>query len=139
MRRNIIPDVVNGQVITALPRTATVREAAVLMRDRSISAVLVTAGDELEGIFTVRDLSRRVVAADLGLDTKLGDVMTANPQTITPDEIPLRGLRAMHDGGFRHLPVVVDGKIAGVVSRRDFFREEEDLLEQETALWEHMR
>jgi CBS domain-containing protein len=139
MRRNIIPDVVNGQAIAALPKTATVREAAVLMRERSISAVLVTDGEKLEGIFTVRDVARRVVAADLALDTELGKVMTANPQTVTPEEIPLRGLRLMHDGGFRHLPVVAGGKIAGVVSRRDFFREDENLLDQETALWEHMR
>ena len=139
MRRNIIPDVVNGQLIAKLPRTATVRDAAVLMCDRSISAVLITDGEKLEGIFTVRDVARRVVAADLPLDTTLAEVMTANPQTVTPEELPLRGLRLMHEGGFRHLPVIADGKIAGVVSRRDFFREDENLLDQETALWEHLR
>jgi predicted transcriptional regulator len=45
----------------------------------------------------------------------------------------------MHDGGFRHLPVVDGGQVVGVVSRRDFFREDEELLDQEISLWEHMR
>jgi CBS domain-containing protein len=139
MRRHIISDVVTDQDIAALPKTATVRDAARLMCERSISAMLVMDGDVLEGIFTVRDIARRVVAADLSLDTMLGDVMTADPETITPEEIPIRGLRRMHEGGFRHLPVVAGGRVVGVVSRRDFFREEEELLDQETALWEHMR
>ena len=139
MRRHIVPDVVNGQVIAALTKVATVRDAAHLMRERSISAVLVMDGDVLEGIFTVRDVTRRVVAADLSLDTMLADVMTANPETITPAEIPLRGLRRMHDGGFRHLPVVEGTRVLGIVSRRDFFREDEELLDQETSLWEHIR
>lgn len=139
MRRHIIPDVVKGQDIAALPKEASVREAARMMRERSISAVLVMDGDVLEGIFTVRDVARRVVAADLSLDTPLGEVMTPGPESITPAEIPLRGLRRMHEGGYRHLPVVEDGKVLGVVSRRDFFREDEELLDQETSLWEHMR
>ncbi|MFT4583376.1 MAG: CBS domain-containing protein [Gammaproteobacteria bacterium] len=138
MRRHIIPDVVNNQVITALPKTATVSEAARLMRKREINAVLVMDGDKLEGIFTVRDVTRRVIGDDLNLDTKLAEVMTANPETIAAEELPLRGLRQMHDGGFRHLPVVDNGKVVGVVSRRDFFREDEELLEQETSLWEQM-
>ncbi|MDP6184372.1 MAG: CBS domain-containing protein [Gammaproteobacteria bacterium] len=139
MRRHIVPDVVNDQEIAALSKSATVRDAARLMRERSISAVLVMEGDALEGIFTVRDVARRIVAADLSLDTMLGDVMTPNPETITSAEIPLRGLRRMHDGGFRHLPVVDGTRVVGVVSRRDFFREDEEMLGQETSLWEHLR
>ena len=60
--------------------------------------------------------------------------MTSDPETISAEEIPLRGLRQMQEGGFRHLPVVADGKVVGVVSRRDFFSEDAKLLEQETEL-----
>ena len=60
MRRHIVPDVVNDQEIAALSKSATVRDAARLMRERSISAVLVMEGDALEGIFTVRDVARRI-------------------------------------------------------------------------------
>ncbi len=139
MRRHIIPDVVNDQIITALPKTATVTDAARLMSERKVSAVLIMEGGALEGIFTVRDVTRRVVGDGLSLDTKLADVMTPNPETVACEEIPLRGLRQMHDGGFRHLPVVDGGQVVGVVSRRDFFREDEELLDQEISLWEHMR
>jgi len=139
MRRHIIPDVVNDQIITALSKTATVTDAARLMSERKVSAVLIIEGGVLEGIFTVRDVTRRVVGDGLSLDTKLADVMTPNPETVACEEIPLRGLRQMHDGGFRHLPVVDGGQVVGVVSRRDFFREDEELLDQEISLWEHMR
>jgi len=139
MRKRIIPDVVNNQIITALPKTATVAHATKLMNEREVSSVLIMEDETLEGIFTVRDVARRVVGQDLGLDTKLADVMTPNPEAIAADEIPLRGLHRMHDGGFRHLPVVDNGKVVGVVSRRDFFAEDEALLDQEIALWEHMR
>ena len=45
----------------------------------------------------------------------------------------------MHDGGYRHLPVTENDAVVGIVSRRDFFQEDERLLEDETALWEHLR
>ncbi len=130
MTRQIVPDIVNGQELVALKKTATVLDAARLMSTHSINSVLIMDGDVLEGIFTARDLARRVIAADLSLDTLLGDAMTADPETIGPTETPIAGLRRMYEGGFRHLPVVADGKVLGVVSRRDLFRDEEALINQ---------
>ena len=138
MKRHIFPDVVNNQEICSLPKTATVTEAARLMNDRGISSILVMENERLEGIFTVRDVAKRVVAEGLSLDTPIGDVMTPDPETIDAQEIAQRGLHLMHDGGFRHLPVMKDGKVVGVVSRRNFISEEEKLLEREIYLWEHM-
>ena len=80
-----------------------------------------------------------MVGQDRGLDTPLADVMTVDPETVDAFEIPLRALRAMHDGGYRHLPVTENDAVVGIVSRRDFFQEDERLLEDETALWEHLR
>jgi CBS domain-containing protein len=140
MRRKIVPEVVSDQTLAGLPAEATVAEAVRLMADRGVSSVVVTEHKQLQGIFTVRDVTRRVVAE--GLDPKttpLARVMTANPETIAPDELPIRALRCMQDGGFRHLPIVDKGEVVGVVSRRDFFREENALLDQETHLWEHLR
>jgi CBS domain-containing protein len=130
LRRQIIPEVVHDQELAALKKTATVLDAARLMSKRSINSILVMDGDVLEGIFTARDLVRRVIAADLSLDTLLGDAMTADPETIGPTETPIGGLRRMFEGGFRHLPVVADGKVLGVISRRDLFREEKELIDQ---------
>lgn len=138
MRRHVIPDVVQGQQLATMPRTATVAEAARCMNEREISSVLVVEDGNLLGIFTVRDVARRVVGRELGLDTPLAEVMTWDPETVEASEVPLRALRTMHDGGFRHLPVTENGEVVGILSRRDFFREDESLLEQEQALWEHL-
>lgn len=139
MRRHVIPDVVQGQKLATVRKTATVAEAARCMDEHGVSSVLVVENGRLLGIFTVRDVARRVIGRDLGLDTRLEDVMTIDPETIDAFEIPLRALRAMHDGGYRHLPVTENDEVVGIVSRRDFFEEEERLLEQETALWEQLR
>lgn len=111
------------------------------MREHRAGSVLVTDDHgHLAGIFTGRDAVCRVVAAAKGAaETKLGDVMTAKPETMAPDKTAVDALRLMWDGGFRHIPVVKDGKILGVVSRGDFKGAEHDRLDEERDLWEHMR
>ena len=64
--------------------------------------------------------------------------MTGKPDSVTPAATALEALRMMADGGYRHLPVVEQGRVIGVVSRRDFFGAEKAQLDQETALWERM-
>jgi CBS domain-containing protein len=125
----------------ALPPDATVKEACQLMHQRRVGSVLVVdeAGG-LVGIFTGRDAVCRVVAADRSAaKTKLADVMTANPDTMPPDSTAIDALRLMWDGGYRHLPVLKNGKIAGIVSRGDFKGIERERLEEERELWESMR
>ncbi|MSP47782.1 MAG: CBS domain-containing protein [Alphaproteobacteria bacterium] len=121
MFRRLIPDVVRDQDILALPPEASVREAARRMADRRIGATLVTEAGTLVGIFTERDVMTRVVAAGLDPDTtRIRQVMTANPATVAPDQRALDALKVMHEGGFRHLPVVENGRAVGIVSLRDF-------------------
>ena len=103
-----------------VPGSMTVREAAKLMKSKRYGAVLVTEGDELLGIFTERDAIFRVIA--VGLDpetTPLADVMTKEPKTIAPDKTFGHAMLMMHEGGFRHVPVVEDGKLVGMVSSRN--------------------
>jgi CBS domain-containing protein len=103
-----------------VPGSMTVREAAKLMKSKRYGAVLVTEGDELLGIFTERDAIFRVIA--VGLDpetTPLVDVMTKEPKTIAPDKTFGHAMLMMHEGGFRHVPVVEDGKLVGMVSSRN--------------------
>ena len=103
-----------------VPGSMTVREAAKLMKSKRYGAVLVTEGDDLLGIFTERDAIFRVIA--IGLDpetTPLVDVMTKEPKTITPDKTFGHAMLMMHEGGFRHVPVVEDGKLVGMVSSRN--------------------
>lgn len=141
MLRKLVPDVVRDQRLAMLPSSATVREAAFVMRERHVGSILVVAADgRLCGIFTERDLLCRVVAECLDPDTtKLRAAMTAHPQTVAPNATAIEALRRMHDGGFRHLPIVRDGRPVGIVSRRDFFGIEKARIDDETRMWERIR
>ncbi|HYT98385.1 MAG TPA: CBS domain-containing protein [Casimicrobiaceae bacterium] len=115
-----IRSIVAGQTPISAAKTTTVVDAARLMKQQNIGALLVLDSSRLIGIFTERDALFRVLAA--GRDpnaTQLGDVMTAQPQTIGPDEPFLHALRIMHEGKFRHMPVVEFGRPLGMVSVRD--------------------
>jgi CBS domain-containing protein len=139
MAKRIIPDIIHDQNIAKLPCEATVRDAARLIKDRGIGAVLVVAGDRLEGIVTKRDLIDRVVAPGLDADQVLvSQVMTAEPDTIAPDATAMDALHTMYFGGYRHLPVVDKGRIVGLVSRHDIFGEDKARLDEEKHLAEIM-
>jgi CBS domain-containing protein len=106
------------KLVTAAPGMS-VAEAARLMRKGRVGAVLVVEAGRLVGIFTERDALFRVVAP--GLDpasTALREVMTPDPTTVAPDETFGYALLLMHENGFRHAPVVEDGRPVGMVSAR---------------------
>jgi len=106
------------KLLKAAPETL-VSKAAKLMAAKNVGAVLVVEANCLVGIVSERDIAFRVVA--LGLDpqaTRLADVMTRAPHTVDPDKPFGYALLVMQENGFRHLPVVQDGKILGIVSSR---------------------
>ncbi len=110
-------DIVRNQDPVALPADATVRDACRHMRDHRAGAVLVTEGDrQLVGIFTGREAVHRVLAEGRSIDTTLAEVMTHDPDGITPGKKAIDALRLMEDGRYRHLPIVEDAK-----GRRDCF------------------
>ena len=124
-QRRLVRDVVSDQTLVALTGADHVRDAARLMKHRRVGSVLVMNKDVLEGIFTERDMVYRVVADGLDPDmTPLSKVMTANPDTIDACASALDALKAMNERGYRHLPVMDEGRIVGVVSTRDFYGEE---------------
>ncbi len=122
MQRRIVPDLVSNQTLASLPPSATVRDAARVMTERHIGAVLVAVDGRLQGIFTERDVLARVVAAGLDPDdTALGGVMTPNPDTVAPTDTALDALRRMSERGYRHLPVLDGDQMVGIVSIRDLY------------------
>lgn len=131
MTRTIVPDVVTGdRELVALLPTDRVRDAARLMKHRRVGAVLIVDNGNLVGIFTERDVVYRIVADGLDPDlTTLDQVMTENPDTIDAGADTMSALKMMQDNGYRHLPVLTDGKLVDIVSRRDFFGEERDVLD----------
>jgi CBS domain-containing protein len=104
-----------------------------------VGAVLVMHEHRLAGIFTERDALFRVIAE--GRDpaaTRLEDVMTANPRTIAPDRPFGHALHMMHEGGFRHVPVVDGDAPLGVVSARDALGPELEAFVTELYKREHI-
>jgi CBS domain-containing protein len=136
-----LSDVILEQRPLVMNERATVRDACTAMRDAGAGSVLVTDDvGRLAGIFTGRDAVCRVLAEGRpAATTALADVMTRNPMTLKPEETAIDALRLMWDGGFRHVPLVRDGKVLGVVSRGDFKGLEYGRHEDERDLWEHMR
>ena len=139
MRR--LSDIVFKQDPLILHGMESVKEACRAMHARRTGSVIVTdPNGALVGIFTGRDAVGRVVAAGKSPEeTPLAKVMTGNPRTMSPKSTAIEALRLMWDGGFRHVPVVESGQVVGVVSRGDFTGDEQDRLDEERALWEHMR
>lgn len=136
-----ISSLIPGQRILTVPKGTTVREAAQRMRDLKVGAAMVVAKEKLIGIFTERDALFRVIAE--GRDpatTPVGSVMTRNPQTISADRPFGHALHLMYEGGFRHVPVVEDGRPIGMVSARDALGPEleefESDLERKTRIGE---
>ena len=106
------------KLVVAAPH-ASVGQAARLMKEGKVGAVLVFEEDLLVGIFTERDALFRVIARGLDPEsTVLRDVMTRDPTTVAPDETFGYALLLMHENGFRHAPVVENGRPVGVVSAR---------------------
>ena len=104
----------------SVPHTATVREAIRLMLDRDIGAVLVERDGRTVGIFTERDVLRRVAARDLDQSRPVADVMTPDPETLGPDDGIAFALNRMIVGGFRHVPIMgADGRAVAVISQRE--------------------
>jgi CBS domain-containing protein len=133
-------EIVRNQVPLCLPPTTSVREACEKMHARRIGAVLVTDDQQrLLGIFTGRDAVRVLAQGKNAATTVLKNVMTKSPATMPRQCTAIEALRLMRDGGFRHVPVVEDDIVIGIVSRGDFRGLEQDRLDEETGLWEHMR
>ena len=133
IQKKIIPDIVQRLNIASVKLDDTIFECANIMADAHISALVVVDDDRiLIGIITERDLTQRIVAAGLdGKGTKVGDIMTATPDILAPNDLATDALELMQTRGYRHLPVVEDGKCVSMVSIRDLYTSAKEALEQD--------
>ncbi len=112
-----------GSRYAAVRPDDTVLSALSLMAEQDIGSVLVTEGERMLGIFTERDYARKVVLKGLvSRDTRVGDLMTPNPCTVSPSSTVDEVMRTMTENHFRHLPVVEQGRIAGIVTIGDMVK-----------------
>jgi CBS domain-containing protein len=116
-----VRDVMTQVVLTADTGT-TIAEAASLIAQRRVGSALVVDGQRLLGIFTERDIVKALSQDASATHQAIGHWMTRNPQTISSDATVDEALRRMLDGGFRHLPVVDDERMVGMISMRDLSR-----------------
>lgn len=100
----------------------TIKEAAALMQARRISCLCIVGKTKLIGIATTRDLSGKALARGLPHNTAIGEIMTANPRTLPPTAIGSDVLHLMMEHKLGHLPIVLAGKLVGIVTQTDLTR-----------------
>lgn len=109
--------------VTASPETSVARSLE-LMRDEKIGCLLITENEKLLGIFTERDIIRRIVGKNLSHDdVDVGDYMTDDPDTLTMDSPLAFALNYMLVGGYRHVPIVNDdNSVVACLSIKDIVK-----------------
>jgi CBS domain-containing protein len=130
-----IREILRGRQVLSANTQDSVLTAARYMVEHNIGAVPVLKDGQLEGIFSERDIMKRVlVEARDPANTKVADVMTRNPLVVTPDEKIEHCLVLMKQHGFRHLPVCNGRKLEGFLSLRDLLLHECDAKDGEVRL-----
>ncbi|WP_368183718.1 CBS domain-containing protein [Aestuariibius sp. HNIBRBA575] len=120
----IVQQILKGKDTTGvlyLKPDAAVSEAAKVMSDKRIGTMVVsTNGKTADGILSERDIVREIGKRGVGcIDDKVSDLMTPNPITCTPNESADRVLEIMTEGRFRHLPVMENDEMIGLISIGD--------------------
>ena len=109
-----------GNEIISITPDASVFDAIKLMADRAVGSLLVMEGDELKGIVTERDYARKVIVKGRASDsTAVGEIMTADVFTATTDQTVNQCMTLMSERRIRHLPVVGDDGVIGLISIGD--------------------
>ena len=113
--------VMSAPVIQVAP-DATVAQALRTMIDRDIGSVVVAEGESAVGVFTERDLTRRILDDSSLLDRKVHEVMSSPVTIVGPDDEVVFVFRLMNEKGIRRLPVVQDDRLVGIVTERDLLQ-----------------
>lgn len=109
-----------GSDIISIAGDASVLDAIKLMADKAIGSLLVMDGDELKGIVTERDYARKVIVKGRSSEsTQVDEIMTADVVTARTDQTVAQCMSVMSERRIRHLPVVDEGKVAGMISIGD--------------------
>jgi CBS domain-containing protein len=127
----------SAEVIT-IPPDASVRDLLALLADRNIGAVVVsTDGESVDGIVSERDVVRRLHEDETVLDGAVSSIMTSDVETTEP-HTPVDDLRlVMTERRIRHVPVVTDGRLTGIISIGDVVKSSLDQLQFERDQLDH--
>lgn len=130
----------SGTGVQSVPATTKVAEVARLLADQRIGTVVVSEdGKTADGILSERDIVRELAKSGGGcLDRNVGDYMTRKLVTCTPHSSAEEVLRLMTDGRFRHMPVIENGEMVGLVSLGDVVKAQLSQLAMEKDALEGM-
>ena len=136
-----INDVINAkpshEVVTIGP-DATVRELVALLAEHNVGALVVSDdGERVTGIGSERDVVRRLHADEAVLDTAVSQIMTADVHTCSGDDGVTDLMQAMTEHRIRHVPVVADGRLTGIISIGDVVKNRIGELEFERDQLDH--
>ena len=113
-----------GHEICSVAPDATVHDALKLMAAKNLAAVLVLSEGTLAGIVSARDYGRKVVLeGKAARDVRVEEIMTTSLITVTPETTVLEALELMTRRQIRHLPVLKDGQLDGVITMADLAKE----------------
>jgi CBS domain-containing protein len=121
-----VSDLLKGRVtaIKSVPPSATVFEAIKVMAENNVGALMVMEGDKLVGILSERDYARKIALESRNSkDTPVRDIMTNKVYTVSPTARTKDCMAVMKERGFRHLPIVDNGKVVGMLSMRDIMND----------------
>ena len=109
-----------GTALWSITPEATVFEAIKLMADKNIGSLLVMSGDRLVGVVTERDYTRKIaLQGKTSKATRVSEILTSKIISVTPDHTVEECMRLMTENRVRHLPVVENGTVTGLVSIGD--------------------
>lgn len=124
-----------GVIISVEPNT-TVYGAIELMCEKNIGGLLILENDQLVGIFTERDYARKIILkGKSSKEAKIAEVMTRNPFTVSSDSSIEQCMEMMSDKNIRHLPVVDQGKLVGMISIGDVVKQ---IIQDQKGIIEHL-
>jgi signal-transduction protein with cAMP-binding, CBS, and nucleotidyltransferase domain len=112
-----------GSDVWTIDADDSVFEALEFMADKNIGAVMVTHGAEFVGIMSERDYARKIILMSrMSKETRVSEIMTPDPMVVSPLDTVANCMQLMTDNRFRHLPVVEDGDLVGLISIGDVVR-----------------
>ena len=134
--RQILDRKQDKQICSIRPE-ASVYDAIKMMADRRVGALLVMTGPELQGVISERDYAREVILKGRGSrDTLVEEIMTTNVISVPSKQAVDASLNLMTDNHIRHLPIVDDGLVVGIVSLGDLVK---DIMSDQRATIEQLQ
>lgn len=125
-----------GRIVFSVETKVMVLKAIELMCEKNIGGLLIVDADQLVGIFTERDYARKLILkGKSSKDTPIGELMTPNPFTVSPDSSIEDCMELMTEKHIRHLPVIEKGKLIGMISIGDVVKQ---IIKDQKNIIEHL-